>query len=166
MKRLKGFLNKKGFVSIEAIFATAFALMVVLVAIGFLTLIIPRSLLQMETHNLAQKAKLQGGLTTAISQPVDSDVELFLKRMEDIGYKREDVKITAITKPGNYNALGVSPLNEGGSNYVKRDSKEMIHIVVEVPANTAIKAPLAFFHNDAKVNEKYRIVETVMSERW
>ena len=166
MKRLKGFLNKKGFVSIEAIIATTTALMVVLVAIGFFTLIYPRVMLQIETHNLAQKAKIQGGLTTVISQPVDSDVELFLKRMEDIGYEREDVKITATTKPGNYNALGVTPLYEGGSNYVKRDSKEMIHIVIEVPANTSINAPLGFFNSDSKANEKYRVVETVMSERW
>lgn len=166
MRRMKAILNKKGFVSIEAIFSTAFALMVILVAIGFLTLIVPRSLLQIETHNLAQKAKLQGGLTTVVSQPVDSDVELFLQRMEEIGYKREDVKITATTKPGNYDALGVTPLYQGGSNYVKRDSKEMIHIVIEVPANTSITAPLGFLRSDAKVNDKYRIVETVMSERW
>jgi hypothetical protein len=158
--------NKKGFVSIEAILATSTALMVVLVAIGFFTLIYPRVMLQMETHNLAQKAKIQGGLTTAITQPVDSDIEQFMKRMMELGYERDDVEITATTKPGNYNAIGVTPLQVAGSNYVKRDSKEMIHIVIRVPANTSIKAPLGFFRNDTPVNEKYTIVETVMSERW
>jgi hypothetical protein len=161
------FKNKKAFVSIEAIIATSTALMVVLVAIGFFTLIYPRVMLQMETHNLAQKAKIQGGLTNEISQPVDSDIALFKKRLVELGYDESQIEITATTKPGNINAIGVTPLKDGGSNYIKRDSKELIHIVIRVPANTSIKAPLGFFGNDgSNINEKYTIVETVMSERW
>lgn len=161
------FKNRKGFVSIEAIIATSTALMVVLIAIGFFTMIYPRVMLQMETHNLAQKAKIQGGLTNEISQPVDSDIELFKNRLVQLGYDKDKIEITATTKPGNINAIGVTPLKDSGSNYVKRESKELIHIVIRVPANTSIKAPLSFFgNNGSSVTEKYTIVETVMSERW
>lgn len=159
--------NKRGFVSIEAIIATSTALMVVLVAIGFFTLVYPRVMLQMETHNLTQKAKIQGGLTNEISQPIDSDIALFKDRLAQLGYDKSQIEITAMTKPGNLNAIGVTPLKGSGSNYIKRESKELIHIVIRVPANTSIKAPLSFFGNDgSNVVEKYTIVETVMSERW
>lgn len=159
--------NKKGFVSIEAIIATSTALMVILMAIGFFTLIYPRVMLQTEVHNLSQKAKIQGGLTNEISQPLDSDIEQFKERLVDLGYDKDSIEVTATTKPGNLNAIGVTPLHEGGSNYVKRDSKEMIQITVRVPANTSIKAPLSFFGDDgSNVSDKYTLVETVMSERW
>ncbi|PLS15026.1 hypothetical protein CVD28_24410 [Bacillus sp. M6-12] len=159
--------NKKGFVSIEAIIAMSSALMVILLAIGFFTLIFPRIMLQTEVHDLAQKAKIQGGLTNSISQPVDSDIEQFKDRLVQLGYDRNSIEVTATTKPGNLNAVGVTPLHDGGSNYIKRDSKEMIQITVRVPANTSIKAPLSFFGDDgSNVADKYTLVETVMSERW
>jgi hypothetical protein len=158
--------NQKGFVSIETIIATTTALMIVLVSIGFFTLIYPRVMLQIETHNLAQKAKVQGGLTDIHSQPVNSDIEQFKDRLEKLGYDRDKIEVTAVTKPGNINAIGVTPLYESGNNYIKRDSKEMIQITVRVPANTSIKAPLSFFRNTTPVPEYYTIVETVMSERW
>lgn len=140
--------------------------MVILVAIGFFTLIFPRIMLQTETHALAQKAKIQGGLTSAISQPIDSDIELFKDRLVQLGYERDQIEVTATTVESNIDATGVTPLYAEGSEYIKRDSKDLIQIVVQVPANTTITAPLSFFKNDAPVAKKYTVVETVMSERW
>ena len=165
MRMLKKKLDKRGFVSIEAIIAVSSALMVILVGIGFFTLMFPRILLQQETHQLAQKAKIQGGLTTADTQPVDSDLTLFLDRLEAIGYNREDVVVSVVTSPGNVDALGVTPLHAEGDSYVSRDSDEIMHIRVEVPANIAINAPLSFF-GSSKAGNTYRVMETVMSERW
>lgn len=141
-------------------------MMVILIAIGFFTLIYPRIIIQTETHTLAQKAKIQGGLTNELSQPVDSDVELFKDRLVKLGYERDQIEITATTVDSNVNALGVTPLYGEGANYIKRDSKELIQIIVQVPANTSITAPLSFFKNDTPVSKKHTIVETVMSERW
>jgi len=162
---LKRKLGKKGFVSIEAIIAISSALMVILVGIGFFTLMFPRIMLQQETHQLAQKAKIQGGLTTPETELVDSDLSLFLDRLEDIGYERDDVVVSVVTTPGNIDALGVTPLHEDGSDYVSRDSEEIMHIRVEVPANISINAPLSFF-GSSKAENTYRVMETVMSERW
>lgn len=161
--------NKKGFLSIEAILAVSTALMVILVALGFYTMLYPRIMLQLETHSLAQKAKLQGGLTDMTSLALDSDVELFKDRLEELGYERGDVIVEAVTQPGNMLAMGVTPLYESGTNYIKRDSNETIRIIVKVPSNGTIKAPLSFFNNQEaidKVPDYYTIVESVMSERW
>ncbi|WCK57688.1 hypothetical protein PP175_27005 (plasmid) [Aneurinibacillus sp. Ricciae_BoGa-3] len=159
--------NKKGFVSIETIIATTCALMVVLLSIGFFTWLFPRVMLQIETHDLAQKAKIQGGLTDATSEPVNSDVEQFKNRLAQMGYDKNQVNVIATTKPGNLNAMGVTPLHDNGTNYIKRDSKELIQLTIQVPANNSIKAPMSFFGlNQNLVDNKYTIVESVMSERW
>lgn len=167
LKFKERFQNKKGFVSIETILSMTAIIVSVLIAIGFFTWIYPRVMLQIETHTLAQKAKIQGGLTNSISQPVNSDIELFKDRLVELGYDRESIEVTATTIPGNHNAIGVTPLHESGNNYIKRDSKETIEIVVKVPANRSILAPLSFFgHDEDEISEKYTIVESVMSERW
>lgn len=163
IKKLK---NRQGFVSIETILAVSVAMMVILVLIGFFTTIFPRVRLQMETHTLAQKAKIQGGLTDATSQSVDSDVEIFKEKLSKVGYRKEDIQITAYTEPGNLSAIGVTPYDSEGSNYIKRGSGETIYIVVKVPANQSIKAPLSFFGLADSAIKEYIIVETVMSERW
>lgn len=163
MKALK---LKKGFVSIETILAVSVAMMIILVLIGFFTTIFPRVILQIETHNLSQKAKIQGGLTDMSSEGTVSDVEVFKDRLSKAGYDRDKIQITVTTDPGNINALGVTPYDQDGSNYIKRGTDEIIQILIKVPANQSIRAPLSFFGLADSAPKEYIILETVMSERW
>lgn len=164
---MKKKLRKKGFVSIEAVISMSAVLMIVLMAIGFIVYMYPKIMLEKEVHLLAQKAKIQGGLTDNISQPVNSDIETFLKSLEGKGYKKDTIEITARTIPGDLNCIGVTPLNTNGNNYVKRDSKMTIQITVKVPANkSGLKGPFAYLHFEDESGQYYYIRETVMSERW
>lgn len=157
--------SKKGFVSVEAILSMSLVLIVFLIIIGFFVSIVPRISLQSEVHALTQKAKLQGGLTDASSESVGSDVEKFKDALVSKGYSRDSIEITAFTKPSGIGALGVTPLDVEGSNYVKRGTDELIYIIVSVPDRSFINAPLKFFglNGGAKT---ISFVETVMSERW
>lgn len=163
---MKKILSKNGFISIEAILSTILALMVVLVSIGFFTTIYPRIVLQLETRNLAQIAKIQGGLTDISSEPEGSDIEVFKDKLAKFGYDRNKIEVQAFTNPGNKNAMGITPLEKNGNNYIKRGSGETIYIKIKVPANTSIKAPLSYFKAQSSAVEEYKVLETVMSERW
>ena len=158
--------SKKGFISIEAILATVLATMVILVSLGFFTTIYPKIILQGETRVLAQKAKIQGGLTDITSQADGSDIEKFKDQLEKMGYDRDKIEVEVFTQPSGLNALGVTPYGEDGTNYIKRGSNEVICIKVKVPANQSIKAPLSYFQAQDSALREYKIVETIMSERW
>lgn len=165
MKHLR--FNKKGVVSIEAILSLTVALMIILFTFGFFTLIYPKIMLQTAVNNLAQDAKITGGLTDPSSQPVDSQLAQFDQEMQSLGYPSNQVQVTAVAEPGDINAMGVSPLGSSGTNYIHRDSGEMIYITVTLPANRSIVAPMSFFGDSGNaVPNHYVIQETVMSERW
>lgn len=160
--------SKKGFVSIEAVISMVAVIFVVLLAIGFFGYMHPKIMFEKDVQILAQKAKVQGGLTDETSEPGgNSDIEIFKKSLEDRGFDVSKVEITAKTKPGNYSVIGVTPLNSSGNNYLKRDSKELMVITAKIPANRGgLMAPLKFFGIVGGLNEYYCISEAVMSERW
>jgi hypothetical protein len=166
--RKKRYLNKKGFVSIEAIIAMVAVMFVMLLAIGFYGYLHPKIILEKEVQSLAQKAKQQGGLTNSASQPTNSDVSIFMADLKGMGYDTTKVTLTAVTNPGNVNCVGVTPLGSTGSNYLSRNSKQMIVITAKIPTMTkgGITAPLAYFGISSGVDDYYYIRETVMSERW
>lgn len=168
MKNKLNILNKrKGFVSIEAIIVLGVVMFFILFFLAILTYNYPRIMLEKEVQVLAQTAKIQGGLTDINSQPQNSDIELFKDRLEKMGYKRDEIEITAITIPGNLNAIGVTPINQEGTNYIKRDSKELIEITVILPSNTNLfTAPIKYFGIKRGFSGKYVIREIVGSERW
>lgn len=158
--------NKKGFVAIETILSTTLALSIFVLFAGFLVYMMPRIMLEKETQTLAQIAKKQGGLTDATSQPVNSDVDRFKDTLASQGYDRSKITVTAQTSPNNANAIGVTPLTENGTNYIKRDSKELITITVTAPADSSLfRIPFSLM-GFSKTMHNYIITETVGSERW
>ncbi|WP_242249215.1 hypothetical protein [Bacillus cereus group sp. BfR-BA-01328] len=157
----------RGFVSIEAVVSMSAILIVVFLGIGFISYMYPKLTLEKEVHLLAQKAKVQGGLTNQQSEPINSDLEIFYKKMQEKGYKREDVKVVAKTYTGGLNCIGVTPINGEGLNYIKKDSKDPIEITVTLPANKqGLLGAFAFFNYKDKTSNVYIFKETVMSERW
>lgn len=166
---MKGLINKnkKGFVAVETIIVLSGVMFFILLFVSILTYNYPRIMLEKEVQVLAQTAKIQGGLTDNISQPSNSDIELFKTRLEQMGFDKNNVVITAKTIPGNVNAIGVTPMNVTGSNYIKRDSKELIEIVVIVPSDkTVFSSPLKYFGIGNALSKDYVIREVVGSERW
>ncbi|WP_144536488.1 hypothetical protein [Bacillus thuringiensis] len=163
-KRLK---KQKGFVAIEAVVAMSAILAVVFLGIGFISYMYPKLTLEKEVHLLAQKAKVQGGLTNIQSEPINSDLEVFYKKMQEKGYKKEDIKVIAQTYTNKLNCIGVTPINGQGSNYIKKDSKDPIEITVTLPANKkGLLGVFSFFNYNDKSSNVYIFKETVMSERW
>lgn len=163
---IKNIRDAKGFVAIETIIVLSGVMFFILLFVSILTYNYPRIMLEKEVQILAQTAKIQGGLTDKVSQPSNSDIELFKDRMEKMGYARDEVQVTAKTIPGNVNAIGVTPMNQSGDNYIKRDSKELIEIVVVAPSDKNVfTAPLKYFGLKA-FNGDYVIREVVGSERW
>lgn len=161
--------NKKGFISIEAIISSVAILMCIYLAIGFFIMIYPRLALEKEVHALAQKAKIQGGLTDETSQPLNSDIEEFKNSLVKLGYKKDSIEIEAKTELGGNSIIGVTPINEPGDNYLKRDSKDKMRIAIRVPSEQFIQGPLKFFRIPSISTNKLKynvITETVMSERW
>lgn len=165
---LKSIKNKKGFVAIEAVIILSGVMFFILLFISILTYNYPRIMLEKEVQILAQTAKIQGGLTDITSQNVNSDIEVFKDRMEQMGYNRDEVVIAAKTIQGNLNAIGVTPINDStGDNYIKRDSKEFIEITVTIPSSeNVLKSPLKYFGMKNALSGKYVIREVVGSERW
>lgn len=159
--------SEKGFVSIEAIVSMTAILFTVLVAIGIYGYLHPKIMLEKEVQTLAQKAKIQGGLTDITSQPVNSDIEIFKKRLAEKGYDTSKVSVEVVTDQTNRNCVGVTPIGETGNTYLRRDSEEMMIITVTIPARTqGLIAPLRYFGINGGVSKNYYIRETVMSERW
>lgn len=164
-------LNKikdtKGFIAVEAVIVMAGLMFFILLFISFLSYTLPRVMLEKEVQSLAQIAKIQGGLTDIHSQPLNSDIELFKDNLEKIGYDRSKIIVQAKTIQSDMNAIGVTPLNEKGNNYIKRDSKELIEIIVSIPADkTHFDAPLRFFGVKNTLSGVYTFREVIGSERW
>lgn len=166
-KILMSIKNTKGFVAVETIIVMSGVLFFFLLFISIVTYHVPRIMLEKEVQWLAQTAKIQGGLTDKTSQPTNSDVELFKDRLEEMGYDRDSITITAKTIPSGINAIGVTPINQTGSNYIKRDSKEYIEITVVIPSDMNLfSSPLHFFGLKTEEKNYYVIKEVVGSERW
>lgn len=155
---IKNLKNKKGFVSVEAVIAMVTFLCMTLLCIGFFTYTYPKIFLEKEVHLLAQKAKIQGGLT-------NSDVTAFKTELENRGYKKADIVLTA--KCGSKNALGVDKIGSTGKNYIKRTELQPIVINVSIPANKKLlKGPFLHFGLTSALSDTYHFRETVLSERW
>lgn len=159
-------LDKKGFISVETVLASVFLIMLLLTFISFFNYFSLKKVIQNEVHVLTQKAKIQGGLTDMTSEGANSDIEIFKDFMSRMGFSESEVKITAITHPSGQNAIGVTPLNKEGSNYVKRGSKEIIVVRVEVPVKNFISAPLSYMLRDGGQLSKMTFEEGTLSERW
>lgn len=158
--------NKKGFISIEAIYSLVLVMMVIFVAVGFFSYMYPKIAIEKQVHLLAEKAKIQGGLTDETSQPVNSDISEMLDTLEGLGFDKEDIKITATTDPGDRDVIGVTPIDQEGDNYVKRNSKEVIVISVTYPSNKFIAGPLKYFKVSSEKLRTQTIQQSVLSERW
>ena len=84
-----------------------------------------------------------------------------------MGYDESDISVSAKTITGNQNAIGVTPINKNGDNYIKRDSKDLIEIIVTIKAKKNLfTAPLNFFGLSNSISGQYTIREVVGSERW
>lgn len=159
--------NKKGFVSIEAIISMATFLIMFVMCIGFYVYTMPKLTLEKEVHLLAQKAKIQGGLTY-------EDVDIFKENLKLKGYNPDEITVNAVTVKGSggavggASAIGVDGINvDNATNYIKRSEVTPIEISVSVPANTKLlKGPLSHMLSTKALNDKYYFRETVLSERW
>lgn len=163
---IKHIKDKKGFVSIEAVVVMSGVLMLMLFLISLFTYNYPRIMLEKDVQTLSQKAKIQGGLTDSVSEPNHSDVETFKNELGKLGFDKNKIVITAKTINGNRNAIGVTPINAKGNNYISRDSKDLIEINVKIPVkDNLVNTPLKFFGGDNK-ERFYNLREVVGSERW
>lgn len=164
INRLK---KNDGFISIESVIAMSFVLFFLTLFISIFAYTMPRIMLEKEVQALAQTAKIQGGLTSETSEPGNSDIQKFIDNLVAMGYDEEDISISAKTIYNNQNAIGVTPISQTGTNYIKRNSKDLIEIVVTVKADKNLfTAPLRFFGLDNSLSGVYTIREVVGSERW
>lgn len=159
--------NNKGFIAVESIIAVSALLFFFVLFVSFLTYTVPKISLEKEVQNLAQIAKKQGGLTDKISEPTNSDIEVFKDTLGKMGYDKTKIIIVAKTIPSGQVATGVTPLDGSGNNYIKRDSKELMEILISIPADkTVFNAPAKFFGIKNVVSGVYTFREVVGSERW
>lgn len=164
---IKKIRDKKGFVSVETVIAMSFVLFFFILFVSIFAYTVPRISLEKEVQHLAQTAKIQGGLTDETSEPNNSDIKRFTDTLVSMGYEADGITVTAKTINGNKNAIGVTPLKSNGDNYIKRDSKDLIEIVVKVKADKNLfTAPLKFFGLNNSISGEYVIREVVGSERW
>lgn len=166
-KFIKKLKEKSGFVSIDTIISLSWVIFFFLLFVSIYAYSLPRIMLEKEVQHLAQTAKIQGGLTNEQSEPKNSDITRFKENLIAMGYKEEDITVTAKTITGKANAIGVTPINQEGDNYIRRDSKDLIEIVVEIKADKNLfTAPMKFFGLSNKISGQYTIREVVGSERW
>lgn len=154
--------DESGYVSVESVFAMSFFLVVFILCLGFFTFVQPFTTLQREVHALSTLAQRQGGLTV-------DDISRFEDRISEYQFvdaNKGGIEISAFTIPGDIDALGIDGLEDVGDNYVKRDTNEMIQLVVSVPSNNTLLAPVANFFGVGGILEKYTFKETFMSERY
>jgi len=163
MVKLKPFITKKeGYVSIEAVIAMSFFLVVFFLTLGFFTYIQPHSTLQREVHTLATIAERQGGLTA-------EDIENFEIKLQSYRFIQDSsipILITATTQPGDLDVSDVTPFGEEGEDYISRNSKEIITVTATLPSNSSMLKPLANFFGVETISDYYIISESVMSERY
>jgi len=153
---------ESGYISIEAVFAMSFFIATFILTLGFFTYVYPYTLLQKEVHVLATVAERQGGLTA-------EDVENFRDSLQKYLFMQnrvDDIEVNAVTSPSGLDAMNVTPLGESGDNYIKRESKEVIEIVVRIPSNNQMIKPVARFFGITDVSDYYTLTESVMSERY
>lgn len=154
--------DKSGYVTIEAVLAMSFFVIVLFLSIGFFTYIYPQTTLQREIHTLATIAERQGGLT-------QTDIEQFKEKLNQydfIRYAPSEIEVTAVTSESGIDASNVSPLGSSGTQYITRGSNEIINITVKVPANDGLIRPIAEFFNVTDLSDHYVLSESVMSERY
>lgn len=172
-------LKPKGFFSIEAVISLAFALFVILTAIGWYTYMLPRQNLEKQIHILAQKAKIQGGLTATTAllradtynylsdEDKETDLGFFLDTLQQMGHDISKVQVTCQTAEGKSGCLGVTPYREDGVGYIRRQDMDMMVIHVVVPTKPSLLSmSYAFFGSSGSVPSQYIFEEVVMSERW
>lgn len=157
INKIKLLKNKKGFVSIETVIAISFCLMFFIFVVEFFNYIYPTINLQIETHTLTQKAKVQGGLT-------NTDILNMKQKLKEKGFDETKVLVSAKTKTKDVS--NVTPMNQEGTNYVKRDSDEEIIIRVEVPASTDVDGWSIAIGNRTFARKTHIIQERIYSERW
>ena len=156
--------HKKGFISIEAVIALVALIFIILLFVGFYVYQYPCTVLENRVHDLAQQAKITGGLTSA-------QVTDFNKELQSMGYKST---VKAYVAGTDRVALNVAPRDTAYvtctntaiyNPFIRRDSTAKIVIVATVKANDGtIKGPIKWFQ--AKMlPDNYVISETVMSER-
>ena len=154
--------NESGFVSIETIFAMSFVVIMFILCLGFFTFVQPYTKLDREVHVLSQLAQRQGGLTL-------DDVQFFKERIAEYSFVNlsdGDIQVDAYTMPGDRDVIGVTGLDEAGDEYVRRDEKELIQLVVTIPSHNEILKPVATFFGVSGVSDKYTFKEVFMSDRY
>jgi len=149
--------NRDGYVSIEAVFAMSFFLIVFILVLGFFTYVYPYSNIQREVHALATLAERQGGLTADDI----ANFETSLEKYDFINNSTLDTEVIAITSPSGIDATNIS-----STNYVSRDSLEVINVTVKVPSNNLFIKPVAKFFGVTSLSDYYVFVEPVMSEKY
>lgn len=171
-------LNKKGSIAIDGILTLSVTMFIVMTILGWYTYLLPRQGLEKQVHLLAQKAKIQGGLTATskllngqyenlTANDLATDLGLFLHTLEEMGHDISKVRVTCQTVTSNTSCLGVSKYGSTGTNYIKRDSLDIMIIRVEIPTKVTLLAmSKAFFGSDGSLPESYIFSESVMSERW
>lgn len=165
-KNLKNnIFNKDGYIGVEATIIMPFVLIFLLMFISLIVYQYPKIMLEQEVQYLAQTAKIQGGLTDEYSEPFGSDIDKFKDRIEKRGFNRDEIEVIARTVDGHVNAIGVTPINSTGDNYIKRNEKELIEIIVRVTPVQTFDGPLAFFGSSGALSKPYVIREVVGSER-
>lgn len=167
MRRIRGdlFSRKDGYVSIEAVLAMSFFMIVFFLTLAFFTYMQPYSTLQRDVHVLATTAERQGGLTA-------QDIDLFKDKLNAYSFIQSSpnpIEVTAVTKPTNLDVSDVTALGSqgtAGTPYVPRSSKEVIVVTANIPANSTMLKPIANFFGVDSISDYYQISESVLSERY
>lgn len=143
-------MNKRGYVSIEVILFGSFIFMLLAVLIGIFTYIYPTFSLQRDVDLLTRQAQRNGGLTY-------SDVTSFKNKVSKYYFVKgndESIIVEGRTRSGR-NIIGVN-----NSNYISKESGDIMNIVVKVPSNNKI---ISRFTNNS--SDYYIFKSSVLSEK-
>lgn len=154
--------NNSGSVSVESVFALSIFLIMFLMCISMFTYVYPQIQLQNEVKALAVMCERQGGLT-------EDDLfnfEASLQKYSFIAESEVPIIVTAETYPSGLDAMGVTGLDETGTNYIKRNSREIIGLTIKIPTNNSFVNQMMHFFDVAGVGDYYVFYEPVMSERF
>lgn len=150
-----------GFSSIEAVLSMSVFVLFLLLFISFLTYIIPKSEINNHIDALSSICEKQGGLTSL-------DINKFEEKFSNIKYIKESenpIIVTVTTDSGN-DATNVTPLEEVGDNYIKRDSKEIIHLKVLIPSNSHFINTIISIFGGNNISDYYVFNAYMTSERY
>lgn len=152
--------EKRGFVSVETVFAMSIFLAFFMLVLGFFSYVYPYTNLQREVHVLATIAERQGGLTP-------EDIANFKSRLEAYPFiqQTDQVDVFAYVADTLEDVTDVTPLGVEGDHYVKRDSKDLIVVEVRVPSNGKLLRSAAKFFGVDGISDQYILKETVASFR-